>query len=292
MTQKRTVLGRGLSALIPTQDSTQSSHDTNNGLLMVPLEQIQAASKQPRTHFDSTRLDELAQSIKQEGLLQPIVLRMMDENEYTIIAGERRYRAAHRAGLHEIPAIVKETTAAQAFQWAVIENIQREDLNPIEEAEAYQLLKESTDCSQEELAKRLGKSRVAIANSLRLLKLSSAIKQFLENGELSAGHARAILMAPKQVQLSLGRRVVDEGWTVRKTEEEAKKLTEAQTSDAQSRPPKTPRRNEAVEAQLRAAIGAPVRVVQKKGKGRIEVRFHSFEELERLIDIFSTFQDG
>jgi ParB family chromosome partitioning protein len=259
---------------------------------MVPLEQIQAATKQPRTHFDSTRLDELAQSIKREGLIQPIVLRLMDENEYTIIAGERRYRAAHRAGLHEIPAIIKETTAAQAFEWAVIENIQREDLNPIEEAQAYQLLKESTQCSQEDLANRLGKSRVTIANSLRLLKLSGAIQQFLETGELSAGHARALLMAPKQVQLSLARRAVDESWTVRKTEEEAKRLHEADTAPADVSPAKTPRRNEAVEAQLRAAIGAPVRVVQKRGKGRIEVRFHSFEELERLIDIFSTVHDG
>jgi ParB family chromosome partitioning protein len=223
MTQKRTVLGRGLSALIPTEDSVQPTTDTIDGLVMVPLEQIQAATKQPRTHFDSTRLDELAQSIKREGLIQPIVLRLMDENEYTIIAGERRYRAAHRAGLHEIPAIIKETTAAQAFEWAVIENIQREDLNPIEEAQAYQLLKESTQCSQEDLANRLGKSRVTIANSLRLLKLSGAIQQFLETGELSAGHARALLMAPKQVQLSLARRAVDESWTVRKTEEEAKK---------------------------------------------------------------------
>lgn len=292
MTHKRTVLGRGLSALIPTDEGTQPTPVTTDGLVMVPLEHIHAAPKQPRTHFDSTRLDELAQSISREGLLQPIVLRVMDDNEYTIIAGERRYRAAHRAGLHEIPAIIKETTAAQAFEWAVIENIQREDLNPIEEAEAYQLLRESTGCSQEDLAKRLGKSRVTIANSLRILKLSNAIKQFLENGALSAGHARALLMAPKQVQLSLARRAVDESWTVRKTEEEAKKLNEAQPGDLPDTPVKNHRRNEAVEAQLRAAIGAPVRVVQKKGKGRIEVRFHSFEELERLIDIFSTFNDG
>jgi ParB family chromosome partitioning protein len=215
----------------------------------------------------------------------------MDDNEYTIIAGERRYRAAHRAGLHQVPAIVKETTAAQAFEWAIIENIQREDLNPIEEAEAYKLLKETTLCSQEELAARMGKSRVTIANSLRLLKLSTAIKQFLEDGSLTGGHARALLMAPKQVQLPLARRAVDENWTVRKTEEEARRLVQLEQDEPIQPPEKTSRRNEAVEAQLRAAIGAPVKVVQKKGKGRIEVRFHSFEELERLIDIFSTFSD-
>lgn len=291
MSQKRTVLGRGLSALIPTIEPTDDAIHTTDGLVMVPLEQIQAASQQPRTHFDSTRLDELAQSIKRDGLIQPIVLRLMDDNDYTIIAGERRYRAAHRAGLHEIPAIIKETTAAQAFEWAVIENIQREDLNPIEEAEAYKLLRETSQCSQEELAIRLGKNRVTIANSLRLLKLSTAIKQLLETGELSSGHARALLMAPKQVQLSLARRAVDESWTVRKTEEEARKLAQPTPGQTKLDQEQTRRPNEAVEAQLRAAIGAPVRVVQKKGKGRIEVRFHSFEELERLIDIFSTFND-
>lgn len=291
MSQKRTVLGRGLSALIPTNDTPDTDVPTTDGLVMVPLEHIQAAPHQPRTHFDSDKLDELAKSIERDGLLQPIVLRLMDDDEYTIIAGERRYRAAHRAGLHEIPAIVKETTAAQAFEWAIIENIQREDLNPVEEAEAYKLLKETTQCSQEELAARMGKSRVTIANSLRLLKLSTAIKQFLEDGSLSGGHARALLMAPKQVQLSLARRAVDESWTVRKTEEEARRLAQTDGTGIAQPSESTPRRNEAVEAQLRAAIGAPVKVVQKKGKGRIEVRFHSFEELERLIDIFSTFSD-
>lgn len=291
MTQSRTVLGRGLSALIPTSDQPDTTSPTKTGLVMVPLEQIQAAPKQPRTHFDAEKLDELAQSIARDGLLQPIVLRLVDDNEYTIIAGERRYRAAHRAGLHEIPAIIKETTAAQAFEWAVIENIQREDLNPIEEAQAYQLLKEASGCSQEELAQRLGKSRVAVANALRLLKLSNAIKRYLEQGDLSSGHARALLMAPTQTQLGLAKRAVEESWTVRKTEEEARRLAQGHKDDAVKSTSPT-RRNEAVEAQLRAAIGAPVKVVQKKGKGRIEVRFHSFDELERLIELFSTVSDS
>ena len=291
MTQSRTVLGRGLSALIPTSDQPDTASPIKTGLVMVPLEQIQAAPKQPRTHFDAEKLDELAQSIARDGLLQPIVLRLVDDNEYTIIAGERRYRAAHRAGLHEIPAIIKETTAAQAFEWAVIENIQREDLNPIEEAQAYQLLKEASGCSQEELAQRLGKSRVAVANALRLLKLSNAIKRYLEQGDLSSGHARALLMAPTQTQLGLAKRAVEESWTVRKTEEEARRLAQGHKDDAVKSTSPT-RRNEAVEAQLRAAIGAPVKVVQKKGKGRIEVSFHSFDELERLIELFSTVSDS
>lgn len=291
MTQSRTVLGRGLSALIPTSDQPDTASPIKTGLVMVPLEQIQAAPKQPRTHFDAEKLDELAQSIARDGLLQPIVLRLVDDDEYTIIAGERRYRAAHRAGLHEIPALIKETTAAQAFEWAVIENIQREDLNPIEEAQAYQLLKEASGCSQEELAQRLGKSRVAVANALRLLKLSNAIKRYLEQGDLSSGHARALLMAPTQTQLGLAKRAVEESWTVRKTEEEARRLAQGHKDDAVKSTSPT-RRNEAVEAQLRAAIGAPVKVVQKKGKGRIEVRFHSFDELERLIELFSTVSDS
>ena len=217
-------------------------------------------------------------------------MRLVDDNEYTIIAGERRYRAAHRANLHEIPAIIKETTAAQAFEWAVIENIQREDLNPIEEAQAYQLLKEASGCSQEELAQRLGKSRVAVANALRLLKLSSAIKRYLEQGDLSSGHARALLMAPTQTQLGLAKRAVEESWTVRKTEEEARRLAQGAEQDA-APSTKSARRNEALKRNLELLLAPPSKLFRKKGKGRIEVRFHSFEELERLIDLFSTMSD-
>jgi len=290
MTQQRTVLGRGLSALLPAADpDTPTVNPADGHLVMIPLEHIQAAENQPRTHFDADRLDELATSIKRDGILQPIILRMVDVDQYTIIAGERRYRAAHRAGLHEVPAIVKETSAAKAYEWAIVENIQREDLNPIEEGRAYKTLKETLDCSQEQLAERLGKSRVSIANSLRLLKLPSAVRRFIEDNVLSAGHARAILMAPKQVQIPLAKRAAEEAWTVRRTEEEARLLNESQrNATAETRPKSKSRGHEAVEAQLRAAIGAPVRVKQNKGKGKIEIRFHSFEELERLIDIFAT----
>ena len=131
------------------------------------------------------RLEELAQSIKQDGVLQPIILRLVDVNQYTIIAGERRYRAAHRAGLHQIPAVVKETSASKAYEWAIVENIQREDLNPIEESRAYQTLKDILECSQEQLADRLGKSRVTIANSLRLLRLPTAVRKMLAEGSLT-----------------------------------------------------------------------------------------------------------
>ena len=292
MTQKRTVLGRGLSALIPDAQEDHAPNNKDGDLVMVPLDHIQAASTQPRTHFDSTRLDDLAQSIARDGVLQPILLRLVDTEQYTIIAGERRYRAAHRAKLHEVPAIIKETTATQAFEWAIVENIQREDLNPIEEAIAYQTLKDTASLSQEQLAHRLGKSRVAIANTLRLLKLPTTIRAFIESGELSAGHARAILMAPKQVRLPLARTIVEEGWTVRKSEAEAKKLAEGANATTEEKlPPKTSSRNQAVEAQLRAAIGAPIKVLHKKGKGKIEVRFHSFDELERLIELFSTLSE-
>ena len=289
MTQQRTVLGRGLSALLPTAEVEPTNSTPADGhLVMIPLEHIQAAEAQPRTHFDAERLDELAQSIKNEGILQPIILRLVDVDQYTIIAGERRYRAAHRAGLHQVPAIIKETSAAKAYEWAIVENIQREDLNPIEEGRAYKTLKETLDCSQEVLAERLGKSRVSIANSLRLLKLPSAVRRFIEDGVLSAGHARAILMAPKQVQIPLAKRAAEETWTVRRTEDEARAVNEAsKTSQEEDSKPKK-RRHQAVEAQLRAAIGAPVRVSQNKGKGKIEIRFHSFDELERLIDIFAT----
>ena len=236
MNKQRTVLGRGLSALIPTTEDTDKTAMTDN-VHLVPIENIQAAQLQPRTNFEPEKLEELASSIRKDGILQPILLRTIGENAYEIIAGERRYRAAHRAGLHELPAVIRETTAAQAFEWAMIENIQRQDLNPIEEAQAYETLKDTLKCSQEALAQRVGKRRVTIANSLRLLQLSSTVRKFIEDGLLTAGHGRALLMAPKQVQLPLARQAVEESWTVRKLEDEAKRLSEAQSAESLEKKP-------------------------------------------------------
>jgi len=291
MTKQRTVLGRGLSALIPDANGFQTD-ESKKSVDLIPLEYIQAAQLQPRTHFEAEKLEELAQSIRKDGVLQPILLRTLAENSYEIIAGERRYRAAHRAGLHEIPAVVRETSAAQAFEWAMIENIQRQDLNPIEEATAFQTLKDALQCNQETLAERLGKNRTTIANSMRLLNLSSTIRSFIEDGRLSAGHGRALLMAPKQVQLPLAKRAMEDNWTVRRLESEAKSLTEKTAPIEQDpKPHPIPFRNAPLEAQLRAILSAPVKVVNRSGKGRIEIRFHSFEEMERIVATLSTISD-
>ena len=290
MNKQRTVLGRGLSALIPTTEDTDKTAQTDN-VHLVPIENIQAAQLQPRTCFETEKLEELASSIRKDGILQPILLRTIGENAYEIIAGERRYRAAHRAGLHELPAVIRETTAAQAFEWAMVENIQRQDLNPIEEAQAYETLKDTLKCSQEALAQRVGKRRVTVANSLRLLQLSSTVRKFIEEGLLTAGHGRALLMAPKQVQLPLARQAVEESWTVRKLEGEAKRLSEAHNADPLEKKPAKPNHNHPLEAQLRAILSAPVKVVQKRGKGRIEIRFHSHEEMYRIVDFLSKHAD-
>ena len=282
----RTALGRGLSALIP---DAQPPEDASNdgGIVNLPLSQIRAADQQPRSRFDDQALRTLADSIEHDGLLQPIVVRKTGTESYTIIAGERRYRASKLIGLTTVPTLIRQTDDEQSYELALIENIQREDLDPLEEAEAYRYLADEHGMTQAQIAKRVGRDRVTVSNSMRILKLPALVREHIASGLLSAGHARAILSAPEAEQVGLAQRAIEAGWSVRKTEGEAKKLKTPPTPPQGTAAPTPHRGHEVVEAQLRAALGAPIKLVNKKGKGRIEIRFHSPEELERLIDILA-----
>ncbi|MCB9546503.1 MAG: ParB/RepB/Spo0J family partition protein [Myxococcales bacterium] len=282
---RRPALGRGLSALIPSADAP-------TGPSTLPISQVHPSATQPRTAFDDQRIAELSASIEANGILQPILVRRVSRERYEIIAGERRFRAARRAGLAEVPVTIRDASDSEAYELALVENVQREDLNPVEEALAYRHLADLRGMTQEEVAQRVGKDRVTVANSLRLLKLPPPILDRLAAAEITAGHARAILTCPDpEGQLELAQQAVDGGWSVRETERQAR-------ARKQPAPPppadETPSVDEApspatraVEEQLRALLGAPVRLVHRGGQGRIEIRFHSLDELERLIDLIS-----
>ncbi len=283
---RRSALGRGLSALIPDADKPTSEPDAGGTTL--PLDQIKVARVQPRTLFKQDRIDALAESIQKDGLLQPIVVRRVGQKTFTIIAGERRFRAATQAGLKRVPVTILDVTESEAFELALIENIQREDLNPIEEAEAYEYLSKESGLSHENIAKRVGRDRVSVTNTLRLLKLVASVRQIVSDGHLSAGHARALLMAPVEYQAVLAERAVKEGWSVRQTERTAKAAKNEGESAVKVSTPSPAHRQ--VEDQLRTALGAPVKLINRKGKGKIEIRFHSLDELDRLIDLMATLE--
>lgn len=314
-------LGRGLSALIPSQDdgNENAGAATAGGYRQVPLSLLKTTT-QPRTQFRPEALQELADSIRANGILQPILVRSEGE-QYVIIAGERRSRAARLAGLTEVPVIVRESTVAEAYELALVENIQRQDLDPIEEALAYQHLVQQVGLTQEQVARRVGKDRATVANALRLLRLPASMQLLLAGGSLTAGHARAILTAPELAQATLADEVVTEGLSVRETERRARLLrdppsapigvTVATTAEIIETPAmpaaETPSRaasfaededeaaprspaDRAVEDQLRAALGAPVSLRHRQGRGRIEVRFSSLAELERLVDLLTSLE--
>jgi ParB family chromosome partitioning protein len=305
---RRPVLGRGLSALIPDAGPPSSAGQAPPGPLELPLDEIKPAADQPRTVFDETAIEELSASIRENGLIQPIVVRQTGPNQYVLIAGERRWRAAGRAGLRRIPVVVRDVTPDVAYQLALIENVQRQDLRPLEEAEAYKHLLELAHLTQEELARRVGKDRATVANSLRLLRLPPDLRARVESGVLSPGHIRAILTVPDETtQRQLAVRVELDGLSVRETERQARTLrheadnpttdTGAPEPSPQQKPePDRPTPShrkpalEALEQQLRTALGAPVALVHRAGAGRIEIKFHSLDELQRLVDLIGNLE--
>jgi ParB family chromosome partitioning protein len=254
---------------------------------------------QPRVQFNAARLEELAESIRTSGILQPLLVRSTGNGRYSIIAGERRFRASGLAGLTEVPVVIRDATTAEAYELALVENIQREDLDPIEEALAYRHLVDNYRLTQERIAQRVGKDRATIANALRLLKLPESVQTDIVAGELSAGHARAILSAPEAQRIGLAQQAMDDGWSVRETERQARARREAEAPKTEDAPeeiaedasPELPATaNTAVEDQLRGSLGAPVRLVHKGGKGRLEIRFHSLDELDRLIELLNSLE--
>jgi len=280
-------LGRGLSALIPQAapaPAAAPAEAPKAGVLKLPIEAIQRDTAQPRRYFDETKLAELTESIKAQGLLQPVLVRK-DGQGYKLIAGERRWRAAQAAGLHEVPAIVREVTEGQAFELALVENLQRSDLNPMEEAEGYQRLVEEFKLTQEQVSQRVGKERSTVANALRLLGLPDDVKALVAEGALSMGHARALLGVPRLPELqALASRVVEQKLSVRDTEKlvQQKRPTKKEPAKASKQSPQV----KALVEELQRLLGTKVRLSEKgQGKGTLEVDFFSYDDLDRLLKL-------
>jgi ParB family chromosome partitioning protein len=279
-------LGRGLSALITSAPETTPEAARENGL-RVAIERIVPSPFQPRRSFDETKINELAASIRNQGIIQPLVVRRKEDG-YELIAGERRWRAAMRAGLTEVPVVIRAASDHEALQLALVENLQREDLNPIEEASGYRRLQEEFNWSQEEMADKVGKSRPAIANALRLLSLPKDVQQEVASGKLPAGQARALLgLTTDALMIATCRDVIAKGLSTRETE----KLVRALVTGRRRRralPLIDPDLRSLVE-NIQRALGTRVRVLPKArtSKGRIEIEYYSATDLERIIQMIT-----
>jgi ParB family chromosome partitioning protein len=286
----RKALGRGLNALF-TQNSP-----TDHDLFDLDIDRLDPSDLQPRNVFNQQKLDELAQSIQHNGIIQPIVVRRSGER-FQIIAGERRWRAAQSAGLHRVPCIVKEVPEEDVLELSLIENIQREELNPIEEASAYKRLLEKPDLTQEELGRRVGKDRSSITNTLRLLKLPTEVQKLVEENKLSAGHARTLLSIDSaDQQIKLAREITTRTLSVRETEQLVKK-TQSKPRGLDSKAPALKTAGDADSANILAAesklskkLAAPVKIRLAKIGGTVEIKFSSSEDLARLFDALMQMQ--
>lgn len=296
MAVRKSGLGKGLDSLIPDHQSEKTGLHTeseesgsNDGVVMVKISKVEPNKNQPRKQFDEDSLLELADSIKLYGVLQPLLV--LDKgNYYEIIAGERRWRAAKLAGIKEIPVLIKEYTEREIVEISLIENIQRENLNPIEEAIAYKRLLEDFNLKQDEIAERVAKSRTAVTNSIRLLKLDEKVQQMLIDEMISTGHARALLaITDSQEQVNLANQVFDEKLSVRETEKLIKKLLEPAKRVEKKEEPALDAAYEQMEEKMKGIIGTKVTIHRKKkDKGKIEIEYYSQDELERIIDIFES----
>ena len=273
---KRSVLGKGLDALIPAEKVGQ-------GYVILGIDEIRPNTYQPRKDFDEEAINELAVSIQEKGIIQPIVVRK-NMNAYEIIAGERRWRAAQRVGLTKIPVIIKDVSDREVLELALVENLQREDLNPIEEATAYGQLIEDFGLTHEEISKKIGKERSAITNQLRLLKLPEEVREALIKGEITAGHARALLglESPNKMKEVL-EAIRKEKLSVRKTEKLVQKLLAGKQTAIKSHDIDPYIKH--LTDELKKALGTQVQIIDKGGEGRIEIEYYSKDELERLIEI-------
>ena len=278
-------LGRGLGALLG--DAALQTQE--GGSVLLPIAQVEPGLKQPRKRFDEETLADLAESIRLHGILQPLTVRRLASGYYQIIAGERRWRAAKLAGLSEVPAIIVEADDRKVMELGLIENLQREDLNPMEEAMGYQALIEEYGLTQEEAARRVGKSRPAVANALRLMALPDAIRALVEEGKLSAGHARALLSVPDSTsQKKLAQKVVAEGLSVRQTEALAKRLAREQEEleEHGGEKPVDPMKlyRDAAAKELSTRWGRKVSITMGPKKGKLEFEFYNDEDLTELLD--------
>ena len=283
----RKALGRGLAALLPSTP-TSSVATASAGFRMLPIERIAPNKSQPRKHFAEEALADLAKSIQEQGVLQPLVVRRLEDG-YEIVAGERRWRAASRAGLHEVPALVKDYSDSAALQVALVENIQRQDLDPLEEAESFHRLVKDHHLTHDAVAQAVGKSRVAITNSLRLLNLPPEVLAMLADGRLTAGHARALMMlGDKKAMARLAEDLVGRRASVRDAEGRVRQLLQSKRRVAQKQAstaaPSVGAAHSSVEEALQRQLGTRVKLVHQNGQGHIEIHFHSHDALEGLLD--------
>ena len=273
-------LGKGLDALLGDDFTNEPEVKSS---LFLPISQVESCAAQPRKQFDPDALADLADSIRQHGIIQPLTVRKLQSGYYQIIAGERRWRAARMAGLSQVPVVVIEADDRKAMELAMIENLQREDLNPMEEAEGYRTLMEQYGLTQEETSQRVGKSRSAVANALRLLHLSDEVRALVEEGKLSGGHARALVPLTAELQKKAAAAIIKDDLSVRQTELLVKKLT----ADKPQKPAKDAGSVDyAAEAarELSERLGRPCRIVTGRKKGRLELEYYGVDDLNALLD--------
>ncbi|MGD8328052.1 MAG: ParB/RepB/Spo0J family partition protein [Acidobacteriota bacterium] len=281
----RKALGRGLEALLPQAApkplATKHKNETPavGAVIEVDIDRVRPNPRQPREHFKESALESMASSLRERGMLQPLVVRQ-EGDDYQIIAGERRWRAAQRAGWRSVPVIVREATTLESLELALIENVQREDLNPIEEARAYEFLASEAGLTQEQVAERVGRERSTVANYIRLLSLPERVQELVVDGVLGMGHARALLgLSGAAAQSRLAEEVAAKGLSVRQTESRVRRARTSKSGTTRAQDPDTV----AAQDRLARALGAPVKIHGKE-KGRIEIRFTSLEELDRLYE--------
>jgi len=277
----RKALGRGLSALIP--DSIDRGRSASGDYFLCPIEKIKPYKKQPRQYFDDQKLNELVASIKEQGLVQPLVVRAGKNDTFILVVGERRWRAAQKAGLKDVPVVIRNVNEREAFELALVENLHRADLDPIEEALGYARLMDEHEYTQEHLATRIGRDRTTIANTIRLLKLPDRTQQAVRSGAMSPGHARALLALDKAPLIDrAARQVVDRGLSVRQTEAMVKALKRPPSADSTPSSPNVKNLQERLARTLKTRVRL---VASDKNRGRIEINYASLDELDRLLEI-------
>ncbi|CDI48138.1 ParB/RepB/Spo0J family partition protein [Clostridium tetani] len=281
---KKSVLGKGLGALIPDKIQEKEIERENT----LPIESIKSNDNQPRRSFDEEKISELSQSIKEFGIIQPIIVKKIaNGTKYEIVAGERRWRAAKLAGLEDVPVIIKELSNREVLEISLIENIQREDLNPIEESKAYQELLNSFNLTQEDLSKKLGKSRVTITNSLRLLNLDARVQEMLIRQLITEGHGRALLAIKDiDIQFKIAQKIIVNKLSVRETERLVKSLNKKEETKDSIVPKNNPY-YEDIKNRLEDFFQTKVKIDNKNNKGKIEIEYYSEEDLQRIIDILN-----
>lgn len=280
-------LGRGLGALLDAGAVVETTTETEKDVKKIKITQIEPNKAQPRTDFDEEKIEELADSIREYGLIQPIVVKLNKNGYYTIIAGERRWRAARKAGLKEVPAVIKDVSEQTEKEITLIENIQREDLNALEEAAGIKELMDVYGLTQEDVAKKIGRSRPAVANILRLLNLPEEIQKLVKEGTLSQGHARALLAVEDKVKAQdIAKLIIAQDMSVRQTEAYIANLSKVRTVKKPTKEEiEISRHIKALEESLSSELGTKIKIVNKKNKGKIEIPYNSSEDFDRIIKL-------